>query len=93
VTVAIEGLELHLSTGFWRSDYGMHCYSVRTSIAEFRRRRGSAALLPLHGRCGLAGFQVFELTAAADAARFGRHESAEKEAATPARARRGHVIR
>ena len=44
--VEIEGLELRLSTGFWRSADGKHGYDVRSFIAEFRRRRGSSALLP-----------------------------------------------
>lgn len=42
----IEGLELRLSTGFWRSDDGKVGYDVRSFIAEWRRRKGSAALLP-----------------------------------------------
>jgi hypothetical protein len=45
-TVSVEGLELHLPTGFWRSDDGKRGYDVRTFIAEFRRRRGSSARLP-----------------------------------------------
>jgi hypothetical protein len=44
--VEIEGLELHLSTGFWRSADGKRGYDARSFIAEFRRRRGSSSLLP-----------------------------------------------
>lgn len=44
--VCVAGLELHLDTGFWRSDDGKCGYEVRTFIAEYRRRRGSASLLP-----------------------------------------------
>jgi hypothetical protein len=44
--VAVEGLVLHLSTDFWRSDDGKQGYNVHTFLAEYRRRRGSSALLP-----------------------------------------------
>ena len=44
--VEIEGLELRLSTGFWRSVDGKRGYDTRSFIAEFRRRRGSSSLLP-----------------------------------------------
>jgi hypothetical protein len=44
--VEIDGLELRLSTGFWRSLDGKRGYDARGFIAEYRRRRGSSALLP-----------------------------------------------